>query len=55
MAGVISFGSMLVALYVSPERLYLIPMCMVCSLIILAVWLYGSYKGNLSQYKPRQK
>lgn len=53
MAGVISFGSMMVALYVRPEQLYLIPVCMVCSLIILAAWLYVSYKRNLPQYKPR--
>jgi hypothetical protein len=46
MAGVISFGSMLVALYVSHEQLYLIPMFMVVALIILAVWLYWSYRNE---------
>lgn len=55
MAGIISFGAMMVALYVSSEQLYMIPMFMVVALIILAVWIYVSYSRNEKQYRLAQK
>jgi len=55
MAGVISFGSMFLALYVNAEQLYLLPLCMVVALLILAVWLYLSYKKSVGKYKPLLK
>jgi hypothetical protein len=56
MAGVISAGSMLIALNVSSEQLYLIPMFMVGALIILAVWLYLSYTAISRRFVvPQEK
>jgi hypothetical protein len=49
--GVSSVGAMFVALYVQPEDIYLIPVVMVVSLVILAIWLYQSYNKNKLIYE----
>ncbi len=53
MAGVISISSLLIGLNGSPEKIYIVPLCMSALLIILAALLYGSYKKRsaLSQSK----
>ena len=50
MAGVISLGSMTIALTVQPANLYLIPLFMVGSLLVLAVWLFLDFKQSKLKY-----
>jgi len=50
MAGVISLGSMAIALTVQPANLYLIPLFMVGSLLVLAVWLFLDFKQSKLKY-----
>jgi len=50
MAGIISIGSMAIALAVQAENLYLIPLFMVGSLLVLAVWLLLDFKKNKREY-----
>lgn len=50
MAGVISFGSMAIALTVKSANLYLIPLFMVGSLLVLAVWLFLDFKRSKLKY-----
>jgi hypothetical protein len=51
MGGISSLGSMFVALNVPPEKIYLVPVTMVISLLILAIWLYQSYSKNKLIYE----
>jgi hypothetical protein len=51
MAGVISLGSMTIALTVQPANLYLIPLFMVVSLLVLAVWLFLDFKRSKLRYE----
>lgn len=44
MAGIISVGALLIALNVTPENMYIVPLFTSFSLIVLAVLLYFSYK-----------
>ena len=44
MAGIVSVGALLIALNVTPEKMYIVPLFTSLSLIILAVLLYFSYK-----------
>ncbi|MBP9925144.1 MAG: hypothetical protein KBF45_04080 [Cyclobacteriaceae bacterium] len=50
MAGVISIGAMAIALTVQPANLYLIPLFMVGSLLVLAVWLFLDFKQSKLKY-----
>jgi hypothetical protein len=51
MAGVISIGAMAIALAVQPENLYLIPLFMVGSLFVLAIWLFLDFKQSKLKYE----
>ncbi|MBL7856340.1 MAG: hypothetical protein JNM57_01525 [Cyclobacteriaceae bacterium] len=51
MAGVIAVGSILIALKVEAQDTYLIPVFMVVSLAILAVWLLLAYRSNKLKYE----
>lgn len=44
MAGIISVGALLIALNVTPENIYIVPLFTSFSLIVLAALLYFSYK-----------
>jgi hypothetical protein len=50
MAGVISLGSMAIALTVQPANLYLIPLFMVAALLVLALWLFLDFKQSKLKY-----
>ena len=47
MAGIISTGSMVLAMTIDIENFYLIGVFMVISLIILGIWIYLSYVNKL--------
>ena len=51
MAGVIAVGSMLLALTVEAHHTYLIPLFMVFCLVILAVWIFMSFKRNKLKFE----
>ena len=46
MAGLISVGALLISLNVIPEKMFLIGVFMGISLIVLAIWLFLSYKSK---------
>ncbi len=46
MAPVISIGSMTIALIVDQDQLYMIPLFMACTLVVLAIWVYVSFVNN---------
>lgn len=50
MAGVISLGSMAIALTMQPANLYLIPLFMVAALLVLALWLFLDFKQSKLKY-----
>ena len=50
MAGVIAVGSMLIGWCVPSDKLYLIPVFVVCSLLVLSGWLLISYRTNRGLY-----
>jgi hypothetical protein len=51
MAGLLSVGAFLIALYLSPSNMYLLPMFMSVGLLILALLIYASYKKKRVQYQ----
>jgi hypothetical protein len=51
MAGVISVGSLLLSLSLTPEQMYLVPLAMAGALGLLAVWIYGSFSKKLNASK----
>jgi len=50
MAGVISLGSMAIALTMQPANLYLIPLFMVAALLVLALWLFLDFRQSKLKY-----
>ncbi|ALM06606.1 hypothetical protein SB49_01340 [Sediminicola sp. YIK13] len=46
MGGIISFGALLLALWATPEQMYLIGIFIASCLAVLALLLYSSYKGK---------
>lgn len=44
MAGIISFGALIIALWASPEQMYWTGVFIVICLAVLALWIYTSYK-----------
>lgn len=51
MAGVISVGAFLISINVAPAQLYIVPLFMVVSLLVLAGWLWVIYKANKRAYE----
>jgi hypothetical protein len=49
-AGIISFGSMLIGLNTTPENVYLIPLFIVVSLVLLSIIISVSYRRNTAIY-----
>lgn len=50
MGGVISVGAMAAGLIVPTENTFMVPLFMVASLIILAVWIWITYKRNAALF-----
>jgi hypothetical protein len=50
MAGVVSLGAMLITLQITIENMYLVPLFMSCSLMLLAILLFSSYKKRNAEY-----
>jgi hypothetical protein len=44
MAGIISIGTLLIALNITPGKMYIVPLFMSSSLVVLSILLYFSYK-----------
>ena len=53
MAGIISIGALLIALNVSPEKMFLIAIYIGVVLMILAIWLSLSYQSKMKIIKAK--